>query len=66
MHLCAYFSLQRHDIAGFHTEGGAGTFPPQPQFSLPRNLEIDYGYYVSYYVSSKYSEILSQIASEAI
>ena len=42
-------------------------------FSLPRNLEIEYGYYISYlhvterkYVSSKCSEILSQIASEGI
>ena len=54
--------------AGFHMgEGdGPGIPPPQPQFSLPRNLEIEYGYYISYYVSSKCSEILSQIASEAI
>ena len=62
-----------HSWSGFHTEGGAGIFPLQSQFSLPRNLEIEYGYYISYvhvtehkYVSSKCSEILSQIASEAI
>ena len=45
-------------VFGFHTEGGEGGeagFPP------PRNLEIEYGYYISYlhvteckYVSSKY------------
>ena len=53
--------------SGFHTEGGDLEFPPpppQPQFSLPRILEIEYGYYISYlhvtepkYVSSKCSEI---------
>ena len=60
------------EVAGFHT-GGAGIFPSQPQFSLPRNLEIEYGYYISYlhvterkYIPSKCSEILSQIVSEAI
>ena len=49
--------------------GGAWNSPPPP-----RNLEIEYGYYISYlhvtehkYVSSKCClEILSQIASEAI
>ena len=25
-------------------------FPSQPQFSLPRNLEIGYGYYIIYYL----------------
>ena len=31
--------------AGFHT----GPLPlMQPQFSLPRNLEMEYGYYISY------------------
>ena len=46
----------------------------QPQYSSPRNLEIEYGYCISYlhvtedkYVSSKCClENLSQIASEAI
>ena len=64
-----------HPTQGFIQRGGGGAleFPPQPQFSLPRNLEIEYGYYISYlhvterkYVSSKCSEILSQITSEAI
>ena len=67
------FALVGGHSPGFHTEGGAGIFPPQPQFP-PRNLEIEYGYYISYlrvnkrkYVSSKYClEILSQIGSEAI
>ena len=32
---------------GFHTERGGGAgIPSQPQFSLPRNLEIEYGYYL--------------------
>ena len=56
--------------AGFHTEGGDWNFPPQPQFPLPRNLEIEYISYLHVtehnYVSSKCLEILSQIASEAI
>ena len=55
-------------LTGFHI-GGAGISPPPP-----RNLEIEYGYYISYfhvtehkYVSSKCClVILSQIASEAI
>ena len=53
--------------AGFHTEGGGGG---GLEFSLPRNLEIEYISYLHItehiYVSSKCSEILSQIASEAI
>ena len=28
--------------------GGGGNFPSQPQYSLPRNLEIGYDYYISY------------------
>ena len=34
------------ELAGFHTGGGGGPgiFPSQPQFSLPRNLEIEYVY----------------------
>ena len=61
-------------------QGGAEIFFPQPQFSPPENLEIEYGDFgainISYlilhvtghkYVSSKcYLESLSQIASEAI
>ena len=52
-------------------EVGPGISPPplplpQLQFSLPRNFEVEYGYYISYYVSSKCLEILSQIVSEAI
>ena len=46
-----YHYLFIHIQRGFHTEGwGAWNFPPspQPQFSLPRNLEIEYGYYISY------------------
>ena len=49
---------------GFHTEGAQ---------SPPRNLEIEYGFYISYlhvtehkYVSSKCLEILSKTVSEAI
>ena len=30
---------------GFIQRGGPG-IPPQPQFFLPRNLEIEYGYYI--------------------
>ena len=53
---------------GGEVGGGPGT--PQSQFSLPRNLEIEYGYYISYLHVTEHkcvcSEILSQIASEAI
>ena len=41
----------------------------QPQFSLPRNLEVEYGYYISYLHVIEHIcviEISSQIASEAI
>ena len=56
--------------------GGAGISSPPATISPPpqkKNLEIEYGFYISYlhvtgykYVSSKCLEILSQIASEAI
>ena len=47
---------------GFIQKGGPGIPPPpQPQFSLPRNFKIEYGYYISYlhvterkYASSKF------------
>ena len=70
-----------YEAKGFIQKVGGGLEfpppPPQPQFSPPRNLEIEYGYYyISYlilhvtghtYVSSKCClESLSQIASEAI
>ena len=49
--------------------GGGLEFPPPPA----RNLEIEYGFYISYlhvtehkYVSSKCWEILSQIVSECV
>ena len=42
--------LRVHSRVSYRGGGGGGPeiSPPQPQFSLPRNLEIEYGYYISY------------------
>ena len=64
------FSMDRQGFIQSVCGGGAGIPPPKSQFSLPRNLEIEYGYYISYLHVTEHkcvcSEILSQIASEAI
>ena len=76
--VCVCISEQsvNHIRVSYKGGGGALESPPPPShnFSLPpRNLEIEYGFYISYlhvtehkYVSSKCLQILSQIVSEAI
>ena len=59
-----------HVGAGFHTEGGPGIPPPPPPkeiLKLSMVIIISYLHVTEHkYVSSKCSEILSQIVSEAI
>ena len=81
VHLCHYTTrmILKAINARVSYRGGRNPPPllpaplPQPQFSLIRNLEFEYGYYIRYlhvterkHLSSKCLDILSQIVSEAI
>ena len=49
MHTCTHTTHTHMHIRVSYGGGGAGIPPPptQPQFPPPRNLEIEYGYYIS-------------------